>query len=212
MSNVDTLLHSSFLRRGSPPDEALPPDVVARFLVTKTSWRGRYRRVLAVTPTAILTQHPDDLAITNTWAFVGDSDLDDAAPGSGAGEDQELVLYVRKDAWVGVVHGWSCSLSAWRTCVAAAWRMGMCSGESGCSMPAYRMRPMYVLSSSGGRLHHGLRQSYFSVSQSKHKPTKFACKQRGALLTVLYQCLAAAGGACPITRKVLGCVWSRRFR
>lgn len=79
-------------------------------------------------------------------------------------------------------------------------------------MPAYRMRPMYVLSSSGGRLHRGLRQSYFSVSQSKHKPTKFMCKQRGALLTVLYQCLAAAGGACPITRKVLGCVWSRRFR
>lgn len=109
MSNVDTLLHSSFLRRGGPPDEALPPDVVARFLVTKTSWRGRYRRVLAVTPSAVVTQHPDDLAITNTWSFVGDSDVDDIAPGGGAGEGQELVLSVRKDARV------SCAYASMRT-------------------------------------------------------------------------------------------------
>ena len=100
MSNVDALLHKQFLRRGGPPDDALPPDVVARFLVTKTSWRGRYRRVLAITPSAIVTQHPDDLAITNTWSFVGDSDVDDIAPGGGAGEDQELVLSVRNDARV----------------------------------------------------------------------------------------------------------------
>jgi hypothetical protein len=41
--------------------------------------------------------------------------------------------------------------------------------------------------------------------QGKHKATKFTCKQRAALLTVLYQSIAAAGGGCPISRKVLGC-------
>jgi hypothetical protein len=40
--------------------------------------------------------------------------------------------------------------------------------------------------------------------QGKHKATKFTCKQRTALLTVLYQSIAAAEGNCPITRKVLG--------
>lgn len=45
-----------------------------------------------------------------------------------------------------------------------------------------------------------------AVPQSKHKPTKFMCKQRATLLTVLHQCIAAAGSACPISRKILGYV------
>ena len=46
-------------------------------------------------------------------------------------------------------------------------------------------------------------QRYLAL-QAKHKTTKFTCKQRTALLSVLYQCVAAAGEACPISRKVLG--------
>lgn len=39
-------------------------------------------------------------------------------------------------------------------------------------------------------------------AQSKFKPVKFTCRQRGAVLTALYQAIAAARG-CPISRKVL---------
>ncbi len=103
---MDSVLHGSFLRRGpaiGQDDASSPlPEALARFMVTKASWRGRYRRVLAITPTAVVTQHPDDLAVTNSYSFVGAvSDLDDAAPGGGSGDDQELVLTVRSDARVG---------------------------------------------------------------------------------------------------------------
>ena len=46
--------------------------------------------------------------------------------------------------------------------------------------------------------------------QSKYKTTRFSCKQRGALLSILYQCmaLAADSGQCGIATKVLGCASS----
>ena len=53
------------------------------------------------------------------------------------------------------------------------------------------------------RLSHDMEWTADVPLQGKHKATKFTCKQRAALLTVLYQCVAAAGGSCPISRKVL---------
>ena len=51
-----------------------------------------------------------------------------------------------------------------------------------------------------------LRESVNSVPgprvQSKYKPVRFTCKQRGAVLTSLYQAIAAARGS-PVARKLL---------
>lgn len=43
--------------------------------------------------------------------------------------------------------------------------------------------------------------------QSKYKAVRFSCKQRGPLLSALYQCmaLAAADNLCPVAAKILGC-------
>eukprot|EP00884_Botryococcus_braunii_P020260 jgi/Botrbrau1/6918/Bobra.67_3s0035.1 len=122
-------------------DPQMPPDCVARFLCTKHSWRGKYRRVLCITPTAIITQHIDTLAITNTWSFVGDSDVDGIlAPPPSDLEEQDFTISARQD------------------------------------------------------------------KKSKYKSNKFSSRQRGPLLSVLYQCmtLAARAGQCPIAAKVLG--------
>lgn len=43
---------------------------------------------------------------------------------------------------------------------------------------------------------------FWPGAQSKFKPVKFTCRQRGAVLTALYQAIGAARG-CPISRKVL---------
>ena len=97
---MDHVFHS-MRRGGAPPDIAPPPDVLARFLVTKVSWRGRYRRVLSITPSAVLTQHPDDGTITNVWQFTGsEPDLEGASPSGGSADDLEFVLSVRKDSRV----------------------------------------------------------------------------------------------------------------
>ena len=97
---MDHVLHT-MRRGGAPPDAAPLPDVIARFLVTKASWRGRYRRVLSITPSAVLTQHPDDGTVTNVWRFTGsDPELEAAGPSGGSGDDLEFMLSTRKDSRV----------------------------------------------------------------------------------------------------------------
>lgn len=78
-------------------DPSMPPECVGRFLCTKFTWRGKYPRVLCITPTAVVTQHPDNLAITNTWSFAGESDIDGIAVGPGP---LEFSLSARKDSRV----------------------------------------------------------------------------------------------------------------
>jgi hypothetical protein len=75
----------------------MPPDCVARFLCTKHSWRGKYRRILCITPSAIVTQHIDNLAITNTWDFVGETDVDDITVGASDTNEQDFVIMARQD-------------------------------------------------------------------------------------------------------------------
>ena len=80
-------------------DPQMPPDCVGRYSCTKSSWRGRYRRIMCVTPNAVITQHPDNLAITNTYLFIGESDIDgiSAAPVDQSAEEQEFTLSARSD-------------------------------------------------------------------------------------------------------------------
>ncbi len=93
MAAIDHLMQ---LRRSQDPQT--PPDCVARFTCTKHSWRGKYRRILCITPHMLVTQHPDSLAITNTWSFVGEPDVDAVSVGAGDAEDQEFTLSLRQDA------------------------------------------------------------------------------------------------------------------
>ena len=91
MAAVDHLI--AVLRANKDP--SMPPECVGRFLCTKFTWRGKYPRVLCITPTAVVTQHPDNLAITNTWSFGGGSDIDGIVAGPGP---LEFSLSARKDS------------------------------------------------------------------------------------------------------------------
>ena len=91
MAAVDHLI--AVLRTNKDP--RMPPECVGRFLCTKFTWRGKYLRVLCITPTAVVTQHPDNLAITNTWSFSGGSDIDSIVVGPGP---LEFSLSARKDS------------------------------------------------------------------------------------------------------------------
>ena len=99
MTSLDHLLH---FRQAA--DGQIPLDCIARYLCTKASWRGKYRRVLCITSTCITTQHPDSLTITNQWDFAADTDIDGVSAPSSTAEEQEFVLSVRQDKKV-----WCCT-------------------------------------------------------------------------------------------------------
>ncbi|KAL0040215.1 hypothetical protein WJX77_000548 [Trebouxia sp. C0004] len=92
MAAVDHLLH---FRQAA--DGQIPPDCIARYLCTKASWRGKYRRVLCITSSCVTTQHPDSLTITNKWDFTADPDIDGISAPASTAEEQEFVLSVRQD-------------------------------------------------------------------------------------------------------------------
>jgi hypothetical protein len=51
--------------------ELKPPDCVARYVVVKHSWRGKYRRIVCITPSALYTQNPEGrLVVTNSYVFA----------------------------------------------------------------------------------------------------------------------------------------------
>lgn len=39
------------------------------YLVTKHSWKGKYKRILAIGKTGISTYNPDKLDVTNRWPY-----------------------------------------------------------------------------------------------------------------------------------------------
>lgn len=47
------------------------------FLVTKHSWKGKYKRILSIGTMGISTYNPDKLELTNRWTY---SDIVAAAP------------------------------------------------------------------------------------------------------------------------------------
>ncbi|KAJ4802760.1 DnaJ subfamily C GRV2 [Rhynchospora pubera] len=58
------------------------PEYLARYLVVKHSWRGRYKRILCLTGTSITTLDPTTLAVTNSYD-VAAGDFEAAAPARG---------------------------------------------------------------------------------------------------------------------------------
>lgn len=59
------------------------------FLVTKHSWKGKYKRILSIGTTGISTYHPDRFDETNRWLY---SDVFGAAPTKAGGNvSREMV-------------------------------------------------------------------------------------------------------------------------
>ena len=101
--------------------EQKPPDCVSRYLVVKHSWRGKYKRILCITPTAIHTQNPEGrLVLTNTYVFAGAGEADVESVTLGADDAESFVLSARQDkrvravvvaalllCWVDLLH-WQC--------------------------------------------------------------------------------------------------------
>lgn len=50
--------------------------VVARYLVTKISWRGSYRRILTISSACLATYNPETFQCTNQWHLSEIEDVD----------------------------------------------------------------------------------------------------------------------------------------
>lgn len=57
---------------------------------------------MGLTPTAVFTQHPESLSVTNSWSFVGDPDIDGVAVSSS--DPEEFTISARQDGKVSM-HG-----------------------------------------------------------------------------------------------------------
>ncbi|XP_021751331.1 dnaJ homolog subfamily C GRV2-like isoform X1 [Chenopodium quinoa] len=80
----------------SAPPVAEEPEYLARYLVIKHSWRGRYKRILCLSNVGIITLDPSTLLVTNSYD-VG-SDFEWASPILGRDENSvEFNLSVRTD-------------------------------------------------------------------------------------------------------------------
>ncbi len=64
------------------------------FLLTKHSWKGKYKRVLTVGPEAFSTYNPSSMEVTNSWKI---GDIVGLGPLSAPG-DLEFQLTFRKGA------------------------------------------------------------------------------------------------------------------
>jgi hypothetical protein len=73
-----------------------PPNCVSRFVCTKHSWRGKYRRLLCVSPSEIVTQDPD-FCTTNKYQLLAAGDIDGVQLGAGNDEDGEIIISARGD-------------------------------------------------------------------------------------------------------------------
>ncbi|MQM03981.1 hypothetical protein Taro_036766 [Colocasia esculenta] len=73
------------------------PEYLARYLVVKHSWRGRYKRILCISHSAITTLDPSTLSVTNSYD-VG-SEYEGAAPIPGRDVTSlEFTISVRTDS------------------------------------------------------------------------------------------------------------------
>ncbi|XP_065848842.1 dnaJ homolog subfamily C GRV2 isoform X1 [Euphorbia lathyris] len=71
-------------------------EYLARYLVIKHSWRGRYKRILCISNASIITLDPNTLSVTNSYDVA--SDFDGGSPIIGRDENSnEFNLSVRTD-------------------------------------------------------------------------------------------------------------------
>ncbi|KAL3700274.1 hypothetical protein R1sor_018296 [Riccia sorocarpa] len=70
-----------------PPDPPVQeePEYLARYMVTKHSWRGKYKRILCISQSGIVTLDPTTLVVTNSYDLLTDYEL--AAPVVGNRDD-----------------------------------------------------------------------------------------------------------------------------
>ncbi|XP_021903144.1 dnaJ homolog subfamily C GRV2 [Carica papaya] len=73
------------------------PEYLARYLVVKHSWRGRYKRILCISSVSIITLDPSTLSVTNSYDVA--SDFESATPIVGRDEynPSEFNISVRTD-------------------------------------------------------------------------------------------------------------------
>ncbi|KAK2645789.1 hypothetical protein Ddye_020984 [Dipteronia dyeriana] len=77
-----------------PPQEE--PEYLARYLVVKHSWRGRYKRILCISNVAIITLDPNTLSVTNSYDVA--SDFEGATPIIGRDQNScEFNISLRTD-------------------------------------------------------------------------------------------------------------------
>ncbi|XWS26905.1 hypothetical protein CRYUN_Cryun26dG0070200 [Craigia yunnanensis] len=77
-----------------PPQEE--PEYLARYIVIKHSWRGRYKRILCISNVAIITLDPSTLSVTNSYDVS--ADFEAATPIIGRDENStEFNMNVRTD-------------------------------------------------------------------------------------------------------------------
>ncbi|XP_032585427.1 dnaJ homolog subfamily C member 13 isoform X2 [Drosophila mojavensis] len=74
-----------------PPREHLDLEC---FIVTKHSWKGKYKRILSIGTSGISTYNPDRFDLTNRWTY---SDIVAAAPTKTSNIPNEFVLTIKKD-------------------------------------------------------------------------------------------------------------------
>ncbi|KAK7265011.1 hypothetical protein RJT34_32627 [Clitoria ternatea] len=80
----------------SAPPPLEEPEYLARYMVLKHSWRGRYKRILCISSITVVTLDPSTLSVTNSYDVA--SDFEGAAPVLGRDENSnEFNLSVRTD-------------------------------------------------------------------------------------------------------------------
>lgn len=85
---------SAALSSAAPPLEE--PEYLARYMVVKHSWRGRYKRILCISSVSVLTLDPSTLSVTNSYDVA--TDFEGAVPILGRDENSnEFNLSVRTD-------------------------------------------------------------------------------------------------------------------
>lgn len=93
----------SSINQPRPPPSTTPvvineePEYIARYLVVKHSWRGRYKRILCISSSLLITLDPNSLSVTNSYD-VG-LDFEGASPIIGRDENSsfEFNVNVRTD-------------------------------------------------------------------------------------------------------------------
>uniref|UniRef100_A0A7N0V2R9 J domain-containing protein n=2 Tax=Kalanchoe fedtschenkoi TaxID=63787 RepID=A0A7N0V2R9_KALFE len=73
------------------------PEYLARYLVVKHSWRGRYKRIFCISSSALITLDPSTLAVTNSYDVA--TDFEGASPIIARDDNNsfEFNVHVRTD-------------------------------------------------------------------------------------------------------------------
>lgn len=177
--------------------ELKPPDTLARYVCVKHAWYKKYRRIFCITPSAIHTQNPErTLVLTNSYSFVGDSDVESVALG---GDEFEFVISARQDKRVrGLLHAQLWAARQRRQQQQQQRWLVQCIRACRQQRRRRQRQPAPAPADPGLLL--------LLLLQGKFKPLKFTCRHRQLLLTDLFQCMAAASavGRCAMAAKMLG--------